>query len=308
MTAAREVAVLLCTFNGERHLSEQYRSLTRQQDVVCDLWVSDDGSTDAGLELLGGQHPDGAVRAITVLDGPKRGYVTNFLSLLARVEPEAPYYAFCDQDDIWDVDKLRRATDWLLTLPEGAPGLYCSRTRSIDEQGAACGQSPLFRRKPGFANALVQNIAGGNTMVFNRPALKLLREAGQVGVASHDWWVYLLLSGAGAKIHYDPRPGLSYRQHERNMIGASTGLASRVRRYLGAFCGRNRHWNERNLHALQANSRLLTPASARRLQLFGQVRTGSLPMRWRALRTGGFYAQTVSGNIGLYIATLLKKM
>ena len=145
-------------------------------------------------------------------------------------------------------------------------------------------------------------------MVFNRPALKLLREAGQVDVASHDWWVYLLLSGAGASIYYDPRPGLSYRQHDRNVIGASTGWASRIRRYLGALHGRNRAWNECNLLALQANTRLLTATSRRQLALFGQLRASSLWARWRALRAGGFHAQTTSGNIGLYIATLLKKM
>lgn len=308
MIAAREVAVLLCTYNGEQHLGEQYLSLTRQENVVCELWVSDDGSSDDGLAVFNEQRPRGAVRSLTVVDGPASGHAANFLSLLARVESEAPYYAFCDQDDIWDADKLQRAADWLQTVPEALPALYCSRTRCIDEQGKPCGHSPLFRRQPGFANALVQNIAGGNTMVFNRAALRVLQQAGVVDVTSHDWWVYQLLAGAGANIFYDPLPRLSYRQHARNVIGANTGWGSRVRRYLGALSGRNRAWNERNLLALEANADLLTPASRRQLQLFTELRASSLVQRWRALRAGDFYAQTISGTIGLYIATLLKKM
>ena len=36
-------------------------------------------------------------------------------------------------------------------------------------------RQPLFERAPDFRNALVQSIAGGNTMVFNRAARDLLR-------------------------------------------------------------------------------------------------------------------------------------
>ncbi|RLQ23692.1 glycosyltransferase [Seongchinamella sediminis] len=308
MTVAVDVAVLLCTYNGERHLHEQLRSLAAQVDVGCELWVSDDGSSDATLGLIRGQQTAGAIRSLKLLAGDGQGHAANFLGLAGRVESASDYYAFCDQDDIWDADKLTRAVSWLQTQPAIVPALYCSRTRFVDEAGRPCGQSPLFRRTPAFANALVQNIAGGNTMVFNRAALHVLQQAGQVDVTSHDWWLYQLLAGAGANIFYDPRPGLSYRQHARNVIGANTGWASRVRRYLGALGGRNRGWNDRNLRALAANPRLLTPASQRQLQLFTQLRAGSLLQRWRALRSGGFYAQTVSGNIGLYIATLLQKM
>ena len=37
------------------------------------------------------------------------------------------------------------------------------------------GMSPLFKKRPSFKNAIVQNIAGGNTMVFNNN-LKLILE------------------------------------------------------------------------------------------------------------------------------------
>lgn len=289
-------------------MGEQLCSLAEQEVVACDLWVSDDGSSDASVERLAELRPGGAIRSVRLIDGPGHGYAANFLSLVARVELVTPFYAFCDQDDIWDTDKLLRATTWLESQPRESPALYCSRTRFVDERGQFSGQSPLFSRLPSFTNALVQNIAGGNTMVLNRAAMQLLKAAGQVDVASHDWWVYLLLAGAGAQIYYDPQPGLSYRQHERNVIGANVGLLNRARRYFRALHGRNRAWNERNLRALVANQGLLTPGSQRQLQHYEQLRADSLGLRWQALRSGGFYAQTIMGNIGLYIATLLKKM
>jgi hypothetical protein len=52
--------------------------------------------------------------------------------------------------------------------------VYCSRTILVDVNGNQIGCSPLFTKKPSFANALVQSIAGGNTMVFNKKARDLI--------------------------------------------------------------------------------------------------------------------------------------
>ena len=87
---------------------------------------------------------------------------------------------------------------WLQTVPRGTPALYGARTLLIDPEGAYLGRSPLFCRPPTFRNALVQNIAGGNTMVFNEAARRLLMAAGSaVQVPSHDWWLYLLTTAGG---------------------------------------------------------------------------------------------------------------
>ncbi len=56
------------------------------------------------------------------------------------------------------------------------PALYCTRSRLVDQHGKLIGFSPLFNKKPCFQNALVQNIAGGNTMVFNKAALNILQK------------------------------------------------------------------------------------------------------------------------------------
>ena len=52
--------------------------------------------------------------------GPAR----SFWKLLMNSEIQADYYAFCDQDDIWDLDKLERGVDSL--KEEVHPALWCS--------------------------------------------------------------------------------------------------------------------------------------------------------------------------------------
>ncbi len=305
---AGEIAVLLCTFNGGRFLADQLASITLPAGFSGHIYVSDDGSSDNTLGLLSDYAGHHSGLPLTLRSGPAKGPCANFLSLLCAADVQGDYFALCDQDDQWDSDKLSRAVTALRRVNTNVPALYCSRTRSLSSSGEVQGLSPLFSRPPAFANALVQNIAGGNTMVLNAGARQLLMQAGPVDVVMHDWWAYLLVSGAGGNIIYDPRPSLGYRQHDTNVVGANRGLRARYRRYLKFLDGRHREWNARNLEALRRSEHLLTPHNRELLKQFEQVHGGSLLQRIAARQKGGFYAQTMSGNIGLLAATLLKKI
>ncbi|MEP4147273.1 MAG: glycosyltransferase family 2 protein [Halioglobus sp.] len=303
-----QVAVLLCTYNGAHFLDAQLKSIAALQGCQARLYVSDDGSTDETLKILCDAHLGEGPHYSHLNSGPGTGPCANFLSLLLSTEVEGRYFAYCDQDDVWDNDKLSRALNKMRQLDDNQPLLYCARTRSISTSNKIIGRSPLFRKSPSFLNALVHNIGGGNTMVMNRAARQLLNTAGSVDVVSHDWWTYLLVSGAGGTVIYDPEPSLSYRQHSENQVGANEGLARRVRRYLKALCGSNRRWNDRNIAALRSNMALLTPSNRLVLESFVEFREAGLLKRLLGLKRTGLYAQTFMGNVGLFFATLLKKI
>jgi glycosyltransferase involved in cell wall biosynthesis len=308
VTFQASVAVLLCSFNGGRYLSPQLDSIAAQVAGDKRLYVSDDGSTDNTLELISNWRVANAALEVQVRPGPGRGHTANFLSLLCDAGIDADYFAYADQDDIWDADKLARALAALKGLEHSRPALYCGRTRSISAAGQPMGLSPLFSRPPGFANALIHNIAGGNTMVMNRAARDIMLQAGVADVVTHDWWTYLLIAGAGGEVIYDAKPCLSYRQHDDNAIGANVGPIKRMRRYLGFLEGNNRNWNRLNIAALEGCTHLLSPENRRLLACFKEMRQGGPAARLRALREGGFYAQSASANLGLRCATLLKKI
>ena len=302
------MAVLLGSFNGERFIGEQLDSIARQLGVKCSIHVSDDGSSDATLDVVRRWSVENPGILLTEHQGPGIGYVANFLSLLSMESIESPFYALSDQDDVWDAEKLSRALKALVKIPSGIPALYCSRTRSINRSGQTVGYSPLFRRSPGLKNALVQNIAGGNTMVMNREARNLIAAAGMVTVPSHDWWCYLLVCAGGGTVIYDAYPSVQYRQHDRNLIGANTGFARRTARYRDFLAGRNRRWSAMNLAALSGMHDCFPQGSRKDIDCFKQLHDGSFWSRVKAWKRGGFYAQTISANLGLFVATLLKKM
>lgn len=303
------IAVLMCTYNGEAFLAEQLNSVERQSFGNWSLIVSDDGSRDSTSAILQDYaHRWGSDR-LRVVAGPGKGFVANFLSLTCRADINADYFAWCDQDDIWNEEKLQVAKSWLQTIPAHIPALYCGRTELISDSGVSLGFSPLFPRPPHFSNALVQSIAGGNTMVFNRAARDLIVKAGaKVKVPSHDWWIYQLVTGAGGVVHYDAEPKMLYRQHDENLIGSNSSWAARLVRLKMIFQGRFYEWNEQNIFALEAVEHCLCEEHRSTLKRFKSARSKTLFRRILGFRSAGLYRQTLMGNLGLILATLLKKI
>lgn len=301
------VAILLATRNGERFLQEQLASYERQTFRDWELYASDDGSSDRTIALIQ-DFVQTQNRKVVVRSGPQRGYSQNFMSLVLDVSVAADFFAFSDQDDIWSDDKLERALGWLNTIPADDPAVYFTRTELMDEAGNYLGLSPLFQRTPDFRNALVQNIGGGNTMVFNKAARQLLIDFGAHDAVSHDWWLYQVVTGAGGAVRYDPVPSVKYRQHGKNMVGSGAGWRARMDRLRLMAAGRVRRWNAANLKALGGCKALLSPESQRTLQHFARAREAVWPLRLFHLYRSGVYRQSSFDQVGLYLAAFLKQI
>lgn len=307
--ALPKVAILLCSYNGARFIREHLDSIRAQTYGNWKVWVSDDGSRDGTLEILSEYRREWGADRLEILHGPSRGFAANFLSLVCRPEIEADYFSYADQDDVWEKQKLERAVAQLQVLGTDLPALYCSRTQLVDEVGTQLGLSPLFTQKPDFRNALVQNVGGGNTMVFNAEGRRVLLSAGpDLDVVAHDWWTYVAISAAGGRIVYDPEPTLLYRQHGGNLIGSNQGFSARFVRIRLLMQGQLRRWIDANVAGLRRIGARL-PAPQRRIFLeFDSSRQGGIVRRLVGLKRSGVYRQTIAGNIGLIVAAFFKKL
>lgn len=307
--AQSKVAILLCTYQGQHYLAEQLDSLSAQTHSNWEVWASDDGSDDdthAILEVYQHQWPKGC---LSVHSGPAEGFAANFLSLTCKANIKADFYAYSDQDDVWEADKLERAVRWLETISPNIPALYCGRTRLVDANNKEIGLSPNFFKPPSFGNALMQNIGGGNTMVFNNAARELLREAGEyISVVTHDWWAYIVVSGCGGNVFYDSTPTLRYRQHDGNLVGMNATWGGRFKRIRMLFQGQFRIWNDSNIAALNNLKDKLTPENRKILNRFACARQMSLFPRLINLKRSGIYRQTFLGNLGLVVAAVFGKI
>jgi glycosyltransferase involved in cell wall biosynthesis len=303
-----QVGILLCTYNGGQYLREQLESFITQTYTHWRLYVSDDGSTDQTKAILS-HYAERLGERMVVFEGPRQGFAQNFMSLIRNAHVRCHAYAFSDQDDIWLGDKLQRSVEVLRRTPADQPALYCSRTRLIDTRGKTIGFTPVFKKQPSFRNALVQSLAGANTMMINESARALLSlTTNDDPVVAHDWLTYLVVSGCGGAVTYDPIPTLLYRQHEGNLIGANTGLGSRVNRLVKMLEGRFKTWNEKNLRVMERYYPVMTLESRQLLTQFKQLRGKGLRTRMAALQKAGFYRQTLAGTLSLYVAVILKQV
>ena len=303
------VALLLTTFNGERFIEQQLDSIVKQTHQSWKLYVSDDGSSDATLSILQCYQEQLGTERMRIYKGPQTGFAQNFLSLIRHHLVQGDYFAFSDQDDIWFEDKLERSLCALTATPQNLPAIYCSRTRLVDEAEQMIGFSPLFKKTPSFRNALVQSLAGANTMLLNKPARALLaRTAPDAQVVSHDWLTYLLVSGCGGQVIYDPNPTLDYRQHGANLIGSNSSLRDRALRIRMMLGGTFSEWNLKNIQALDCCRDRLENSNRIALKHFEQARSAGLLRRFYLLNKAGVYRQTWLGNMGLILAASIRRI
>lgn len=306
---AGTVTVLMATYNGANYLEEQLSSLASQSWPAIDLVIRDDGSEDGTIAILEAWRSRWRKGAYQVSTGRHLGFAGNFGHLLASTRSDSRFFAFSDQDDIWHPDKLRHAIARLSAVPADTPALYGSRTRIVDRSGAAIGFSPMFSRLPGFRNALVQSIAGGNTMVMNAKAFALVSEsARRTEFVSHDWWSYLIVAGAGGVVIYDPVAHIDYRQHEANLVGSNTGLVAQGKRLKRLLRNQLSLWTDKNIQALRSCRDLLSEDNRVVLDHFARAREMPVRARLRELSRIGIYRQTALGSLSLWLAVAASKI
>jgi glycosyltransferase involved in cell wall biosynthesis len=309
LAPAPAIAVLMATCNGAAYLGDQLDSLAAQSLPPRWLVVSDDGSTDGTRAVLSAFAARNPRISLHLLDGPRQGPAANFLFLLRHVPAEAGLVAIADQDDVWLQDKLMRGARMLAAQPCGRPALLGTRTLVCDAGLQHRRPSPLWRRPFGFRHALVQSVAGGNTMMMNRATVSLAAAAAEAQqVVMHDWWLYQIVSGAGGQVLFDPQPQVLYRQHGANQIGASDGIAARLRRLRALVRGDFRRWNGINLRALQASAHRLTPENRTLVTGFAHLQHGGLGARLTGLHRLGLYRQGAAGRASLWLAALLGRI
>jgi glycosyltransferase involved in cell wall biosynthesis len=282
------------------------QSLLTQSVERIDIVASDDGSEDGTLDILHNWAERWPKGSFDIQRGPATGSATdNFCSLILSAPEDYDFGAYCDQDDIWLPRKLEVAIERLNGLGPNA-AVHCSRTRLISEIGLSLGLSRYFPKPPSFRNALVQSLAGGNTMVLNRAAFGLVKASLARGSpVAHDWWTYQIVTGAGGRMFYSLQADTLYRQHANNAVGSNVGWRAGLRRMWMVFHGRLRDWNEVNLAALHRCADLLSPEAITSLESYERARQGPVPRRIGYLRRSGTYRQTLSGDLSLWVACVL---
>jgi glycosyltransferase involved in cell wall biosynthesis len=287
-----KVTVLLATFNGVRFLEEQLTSLFDQQGVDIEVKVNDDGSTDGTIEILDKWKAKGLNIYISQSSGlgPSRA----FLTLLQSCD-EKQFVAFCDQDDIWEANKL--ATQVQLCKTSRAFMAFSER-KYIDSLGRVIGSSRKLKNLPTFENALIENIVPGNTIFLNSSAIKIINSYVSPSITHYDSWIYLLVSGFG-RCEYISKPLVKYRLHENNQVGIRKFKVNRFETSALQFINQASYLSKVSKHVLSTENKLVLAKFIAVLQANGKLNKA------KAIFSTKFHRQRFIDKIGFKVAFLL---
>lgn len=209
-----KIAILMSTYNGQEYLNKQLKSIS-EQDVEADVtvFIRDDGSSDGTLDIIRKWEKK---LNIVFSSGVNSGPALSFWKLLTDSKIQADYYAFCDQDDIWDKNKLSVAVS-LLSSDEEA-NLYASNCRIINEYDEIIREKrlegyPIINIKRLFVSGFTQ----GCSIVFKDSLRSFIIEKKITSVPMHDL-ILLLYTMHNGKIIWDSCPRFSYRVHSNNVV------------------------------------------------------------------------------------------
>ena len=226
--------VILCTYNGEKYLEKQIKSIMEQDREDFCLLYSDDGSTDSTKAILQSlQEKYGRrMRAFPrpMHSGSPAKHFLSILSALAKGEVEIEnleYIFLADQDDEWFPDKLSKTISVIKEeerkFGESLPILCHTDCSLVNSRGELLAKSyRRYQKLPGasyrFSRLLLQNHVTGASVGINKALLQYCKEI-PAEVKMHDHWLALLANCFG-EIQYLPYASYAYRQHGENVLGA----------------------------------------------------------------------------------------
>jgi glycosyltransferase involved in cell wall biosynthesis len=287
----KSVSIAMATYNGGRFVSQQLDSLLAQSYPPTELVVTDDGSTDGTLGIVE-EFAERAPFPVRIFKNERRlGYKKNFMEAVSRCVGDI--IAFCDQDDIWEPQKLSECVKCF----DDIDVLLCYHNAITFEGEIDAKLVVLYEADQDSMidskNILPWNSSHGITQLFRRNLLDLSSDWANsidhrhAGVLAHDQWFFFLASALG-KIKYLADPLVLYRQHDQNTFGfkGKMSLVKRVRELLSWV-----PWdNERQYHLLstaaQKRATILEKVS---LKVKGGLRSRAIESALRYKRLAELY-------------------
>lgn len=229
----KTVQVFMSTYNGEKYVKEQIDSILLQENVEVKLLIRDDGSRDSTKKIL--KAYEEKYENIEVYSGKNLGACKSFFDLMQHADKKVDYFAFADQDDVWNKNKLDRAV-YLIGDEALDAVLYCGCYTLVNSRLKKLKYNNRLSNdvKDIFGNALIENRCMGGAAVFNRPLLELILNKVPMKAYMHDWWIYLVAAAFG-KVIFDNTPFLYYRQHDYNVVGVNNTILGNLQKRINNF-------------------------------------------------------------------------
>jgi len=200
------ISVCMATYNGEKFLYNQLKSILSQLSSDDEVVISDDGSKDSTLNII--KTFDDPRIKIFVNKG-KHGVVFNFENALKRASGDIVFLS--DQDDVWVDNKVA-----VMSAVLNDVDLVIHNSLIMDGKGNISNVDFYSIRysKSGYWKNLYKNTFVGSCMAFRREVLQYALPFPK-HILWHDMWIGLIVEKRG-KTKFIDNKLLYYRRHGNN--------------------------------------------------------------------------------------------
>ena len=281
-----KVNILMSTYNGEKFVAEQIKSIQQQTFTDWQLLIRDDGSKDGTVAIL--ENFVSTDSRIRLIRDENVGVIESFFRLVKA--DQADFYFFCDQDDFWLPDKLATVLEVSEKQDNTKPIMYYTDLKVVDKNLQILNES-MIKSQSDHANTqlvqeLTENSVTGCTSMINQALANLWQSTSDI--IMHDWYLALLAAATGQLIYID-QPTVLYRQHDNNVLGART-LSKRIKRWIHPGVWFAKYWwliqasQTQAQKILQENLSVLTEADAALIRAYVSILKQSRAERRKTLQ------------------------
>jgi rhamnosyltransferase len=228
----------MSSYNGENYIVDQINSIIKQEKVIVELIIRDDGSKDETVTLI--KKMQKLHKNIRLIESDNNiGCEKSFFELLYLDGIEADYYAFADQDDVWENRKLYNSISKISN--SNTPSLVATNLLACDEKlnpiRIIHSKNDIDRLRFRVKYNYLANMQGC-VLLWNRELNNLLRGYRQINICAHDVWVCAVANSIG-EFRIVEEPQIKYRIHSNNTSGLALNSFERLRKGIRLYIGKN---------------------------------------------------------------------
>lgn len=205
------ISIILCSYNGEKYISEQIDSILNQTFTDFELIICDDQSTDVTTEIIN-TYSEKDARIKLHINRSNLGYVKNFEKGIKLAKGD--YIALSDQDDVWVLDKIEKLYENI----KNHVLIYCdsilvNSNLQPTKKKMSSSKEMLTTNNP--LNLCLMNCVSGHALLFKKELTQhIFPFPSQV---PHDWWIAFIASIYGGIVYFNEAL-IKYRIHDDNAL------------------------------------------------------------------------------------------
>jgi glycosyltransferase involved in cell wall biosynthesis len=206
MTSKR-VSVCMATYNGEKYIYEQLKSILDQLTEEDEVVISDDSSTDNTISIIKSFADN---RIVLFKDQQFKNPIYNFENALK--EAKGKYIFLADQDDVWMPERVNTILPYFDNYD-----LVINDCIIVNERLETLHNSyfNIVRAKKGLIRNLLRTSPYIGCCMSFRQGLLGLALPFPKKIPMHDFWI-AMLAEARCEIKFIYKPLLLYRRHALN--------------------------------------------------------------------------------------------